>query len=171
MEANSDDAYAFAAMKHKGQKDDLGMDYFEAHILNVVSILEQCGKEVTEEMMCAAYLHDTLEDTETTYEELVETFGEKVADLVKELTHEGKADEKGYYFPHLKSKEAIIIKVADRLSNLTRMSCWDKSRQEHYLKKSKFWKDGSEDTIKTEELNKVYWEGYNDGEKEANKEF
>ena len=92
------------------------------------------------DIICAAYLHDTLEDTATTYEELKKEFGQRVADLVLELTHEGKKDEFGYYFPRLKSKDAIIIKFADRLSNLSRMDSWDIGRQAQYVSKSRFWK-------------------------------
>ena len=46
----------------------------------------------------------------------------------------------GYWSPRLKTKRGIILKFADRLSNLSRIESWDKKRQEHYLKKSKFWK-------------------------------
>ena len=58
----------------------------------------------------------------------------------KQDGEEGKKDEKGYWFPRLKSKDAIIVKFADRLSNLSRMDVWDEERQQHYLKKSKFWR-------------------------------
>lgn len=131
-------AYEFAKNKHKGQLDDMGMDYFKGHILVVVQILKIVTSDVA--LIAAAYLHDTIEDTETTYEELREIFGQEIADLVVEVTHEGKKDDKGYYFPNLHSKKAIILKFADRLSNLTRMSPWNTKRQEAYLKKSVFWK-------------------------------
>lgn len=131
-------ARIFARDKHQGQKDSDGNDYFESHLMQVHAIVLQITDEP--EMLAAALLHDTLEDTKTTYEELLKEFGNRVADLVMELTHEGKKDEKGFYFPRLKSKDAILIKFADRLSNLSRMSSWDQDRQEHYLKKSKFWK-------------------------------
>ena len=93
-----------------------------------------------ENIICAELLHDTIEDTDTTYEELVEEFNKTVADLVMEVTHEGSKDDFGYYFPRLKSKDAILIKFADRLSNLSRMEEWDDTRQKQYLKRSKFWK-------------------------------
>ena len=128
----------FASEKHKDQKDDIGKPYFDTHILQVVSILEKVTQDPY--ILAAGFLHDTIEDTNTTYDELVENFGKRVADLVMEVTHDGKKDEIGYYFPRLKSKDAILIKFADRLSNLSRMEAWDIARQEHYLKKSKFWK-------------------------------
>lgn len=131
-------AVIFAREKHKGQLDDDGIDYFSSHIQQVEQIVRKVTED--EDVICAALLHDTLEDTSTTYEELVENFGKRIADLVNEVTHEGKADSKGYYFPRLKSKDAILIKFADRLSNLSRMNSWPLDRQSHYLKKSKFWK-------------------------------
>ncbi len=132
-------AFKFAEKKHEGQKDDSGGDYFTEHIRHVYHIFvakHDCDTSV----LCAALLHDTLEDTDTTYEELVKEFGVKVADLVNEVTHEGSKDEYGYYFPRLKTREGIMIKFADRLSNLSRMESWNIGRQEHYLKRSKFWK-------------------------------
>lgn len=118
--------------------DDCGQPYFFSHIVQVVEIL----KKITEDkdILAAAYLHDTIEDTQTTYEEIKENFGHKIADLVMEVTHEGKKDSKGFYFPRLSSKEGILIKFADRLSNLSRMESWDEKRQKNYLMKSKFWK-------------------------------
>lgn len=136
------DAYDFAFKKHGGILDDSGRTYFDAHLVPVWHILELVTKD--QEILMAGLLHDTLEDTDTTYEELKREFGQRVADLVNEVTHDGKKDSYGLYFPRLKSKDAILIKFADRLSNLSRMEPWDKHRQEHYLRKSKFWKDGSD---------------------------
>lgn len=131
-------AMKFAQDKHKGQLDDDGKDYYIAHLMPVYHIIYQFIDD--EEVWMAAILHDTLEDTDTTYDELVEFFGKRVADLVNEVTHDGQPDEKGYYFPRLHSKEGIMIKFADRLSNLSRMDSWGSKRQQQYLRKSKFWK-------------------------------
>ncbi len=133
-------AINFAKEKHKGQLGDEGEDYF-FHLEQTAEILQSVTDN--EEIIASAYLHDTLEDTNTVYDELLEEFGRRVADLVYEVTHEGQKDEKGFYFPRLKSKEAIMIKFADRLSNISRMNNWDENRKEHYLKKSKFWRDNS----------------------------
>ena len=131
-------AEKFAREKHKGQKDDEGNDYFETHCRNVFRILMNVTKD--NHILIAGLLHDTLEDTNTTLDELKEKFGNRVANLVYEVTHEGKKDERGFYFPRLKTKEAIMIKFADRLSNISRMNNWNENRKEHYLKKSKFWR-------------------------------
>lgn len=131
-------AMLFASKKHKGQLDDSGKDYFKAHCLQVYKILMTITKD--ENILCAGLLHDTLEDTKTTYNELVETFGNDIADLVMEVTHEG-TKHKGYYFPRLKTQRGIMLKFADRLSNISRMDCWSEERKKQYLNKSKFWKN------------------------------
>lgn len=131
-------ALDFARERHAGQKDDSGLDYFTAHLQQVYFILKQVTND--EAILAAAYLHDTLEDTNTTYDELVSEFNKEVADLVSEVTHDGQKDNKGYYFPRLNSQKGIMLKFADRLSNLSRMEAWATPRQEQYLKRSKFWK-------------------------------
>ena len=137
-----DKARLFSIRKHIDQKDDCGKDYFEAHVQQVANIMMTVTKDA--DMICAAYLHDTIEDTATTYDELVSEFNQRTADLVMEVTHDGTNDNFGYYFPRLHTKCGIALKLADRLSNVSRMQSWDVSRQEHYLQKTKFWKDGSE---------------------------
>jgi (p)ppGpp synthase/HD superfamily hydrolase len=130
-------AKRFAQDKHRNQKDDNGFPYFY-HVEQVARILGIVTKEL--DIIACGYLHDTLEDTETTFEELKENFGSRIASLILEVTHEGKKDTEGYYFPRLQSKDAILIKFADRLSNLSRMESWAEDRQNQYLRKSKFWK-------------------------------
>jgi len=128
----------FAMIKHKGQKDNNGEDYFMEHCFKVTCAVKELTNDI--EIIQASFLHDTIEDTETTYEELVKEFGSRVADLVNEVTHEGKSDEHGFYFPRLKSANAIIIKLCDRASNISRMENWSEKRKQHYLKRTKFWK-------------------------------
>lgn len=130
-------AREFAILKHFGQLDDMGKDYVEAHIEQVVSILACVSGD--EEILAAGYIHDTLEDTNTTVAEIKENFGERVANLVLEVTHEGDKTH-GYTFPRLKTRDGILIKFADRLSNLSRMESWSDKRKNHYIKRSKFWK-------------------------------
>jgi len=136
------EVFDFAEKKHDGQLDDDGLSYFHAHCVHVAHIVKESGG--TPVMIAAALLHDVLEDTDATFGEVAEKFGMEVANLVKELTHEGEKDHYGRYFPNLKSRDAIVIKMADRMSNLLRMDNWPEKRQAHYLKKSRFWKDGSD---------------------------
>jgi GTP pyrophosphokinase len=126
----------FASMKHEGQLDDQGRPYFFAHVVQVHSILKDISDD--EEILCAGILHDIIEDTATTYEELIHEFNKEIYDLVIELTHQG-TKETGRYFPLLKSRKAIIVKFADRLSNLSRMGDWPGDWQQDYLEQSVFW--------------------------------
>ena len=132
----------FAKLKHAGQTDDNGKDYYKAHLFPISLAVRNLTKDI--DILVAALLHDTLEDTDTTYDELVKEFGERVANLVLEVTHEGQKDEYGYYFPRLHSADAILIKLCDRASNISRMQSWDEKRKEQYLKRTKFWKDGDD---------------------------
>lgn len=131
-----DKARAFALERHNGQYRDDGHTYFHGHVEVVAHLVAQVTTD--EDVICAAYLHDTLEDTDTTMFELSAYFGKRVADLVYELTHEGSREE-GWTFPRLESREAVMIKFADRLSNLSDMRVWPQSRQDAYLLKSRFW--------------------------------
>jgi (p)ppGpp synthase/HD superfamily hydrolase len=136
-------AAVFARQKHTGQTRDGGEDYFEHHIVKVAGII-QIVRPDDENLIAAAYLHDTIEDTDTTYKELVQEFNTDIANLVMEVTHEGAKDSYGYYFPRLKTKRGYVLKFADRTSNLGDMDAWEAGRQEQYLRKSKFWKDGED---------------------------
>lgn len=125
-------AIKFASNKHLGQKTDAGGDFFTQHVFKVVQIVNRVTHD--DDILCAACLHDVLEDTETTIEEIEEEFGPRVANLVFEVTKTGKN-----CFPNLKSPEAFIIKYADRLLNLATMHPWDNAKRERYLERSKFW--------------------------------
>lgn len=131
-------ALVFATKKHEGQLDDDGKDYFHAHIFPVYQAISELTDD--DDVLAAAILHDTIEDTDTTYEQLVKVFGKRVADLVNEVTHEGQKDSHGYYFPRLKSAEAIMIKLIDRASNISRMDSWSEDRRRQYLKRTVFYK-------------------------------
>lgn len=136
MMSKVEKAKKFAIKKHAGQLDDNGKDYFNSHCYQVFNLLKIITND--EDILCAGLLHDVLEDTDTPSEELKKEFGDNITNLVNEVTKE--EGENGSCFPRLKSEKAILIKFADRLSNLSRMSCWNKKKQEWYLRKSKFWK-------------------------------
>ena len=91
-----------------------------------------------EEILAAEIFHDILEDSDFIFEDLIPEFNRPIADLVMELTHE----EGGNYFPRLESKKAVLVKFADRLSNLSRMGDWSGYRQPRYPEISKFWPRG-----------------------------
>lgn len=131
-------AFEYARMAHLHQTRDDGKTPFLEHPMKTAEIIGQVTDD--ENLIAAALLHDTIEDTSVTYEMLFTEFGRDIADLVNEVTKEGYPDSKGYYFPRLKTQRGIMLKFADRLSNLADMSSWDDKRKAHYLRKSKFWK-------------------------------
>jgi len=136
-----DKALEFASERHKNQLDDQGRPYFFAHIVQVYGILIDVSDDT--EVLCAGLLHDTLEDTDTSYEELSKLFTPNIAEIVRMVTH----SEDGKNFPHLKPTEeynmlfhkAVLVKFADRLSNLSRMESWSNEKRKLYINSSKFW--------------------------------
>ncbi|NPA32461.1 MAG: bifunctional (p)ppGpp synthetase/guanosine-3',5'-bis(diphosphate) 3'-pyrophosphohydrolase [Aquificae bacterium] len=116
-------AYEFAKERHGEQKRKTGEPYI-VHPLNVALILARLGMDT--ETVIAGLLHDTLEDTRTTREELKELFGENVALLVEGVTKIGKIKYKSEQAENYrklilataKDPRVIILKLADRLDNL-----------------------------------------------------
>ena len=132
-------AITFGVKAHSGQLDDAGKDYFMTHCWQVYEIIKILYPDDFA-LQIAALLHDTLEDTDVTYQVLLEEFGIDVADLVHEVTHERNTDDTGWYFPRLHSIRGIVLKFADRASNLSRMEeVWDEKKVQKYIKKSTFW--------------------------------
>lgn len=116
------DAVLFAAEKHKFQSRKTGGSYI-THPLSVCKRLHNSG-ETDLATLQAAVLHDTVEDTETTLEEIKEKFGSRVASIVSEVTDDKsltKDERKRMQVVHAKtsSSEAFSIKMADALDNLT----------------------------------------------------
>lgn len=117
-------AARFAARKHIAQKRK-GNDAapYINHPLEVAHLLADVGNVTDHEILMAAILHDTVEDTGTTREELVEQFGERVAEMVLEVTDDkslAKAERKQKqieHAPHL-SDGAKHIKLGDKISNI-----------------------------------------------------
>ena len=142
-----DKALEYASDRYRGQRDEQGRPYFFAHTVQVYGILLDVTDD--EEVLAAGILHDILEDSDTTYEDLLHEFNRPIADLVMELTQD-ESEDGGYYFPRLESRKAVLVKFADRLSNLSRMGDWPGDRQQRYLEISKFWpKDPPGDIIQS----------------------
>ena len=92
------------------------------HFLSVLAVLQNEFIINDQELLIAAILHDTLEDTDATYDELVQTFSKNIADLVQEVSHPKNYndEQKLEYYEKLKtiSPKAQIIKLADFTDNL-----------------------------------------------------
>jgi (p)ppGpp synthase/HD superfamily hydrolase len=123
-------AWNFAKEAHKGQiRKFVNKPYFGAHVVKVNVIVKQYTTE--EDILCAALLHDTVEDCfedpEVGYHILEQEFGKRVADIVMELTsskediddnYNSKADYLIVKMIHM-TDDALIIKLADRLQNIS----------------------------------------------------
>lgn len=107
----------FAVRKHGAQRYD--EHPYEHHLSQVVNILQSWTDDP--DLLAAAWLHDTLEDTDTTYEELLARFGKRAADLVWAVTAEGetRSDKMSAIYRKIaKNPEAAIVKLADRVANV-----------------------------------------------------
>ncbi len=137
-------AVRFAAIKHTDQrrKGERQEPYFN-HLAEVAHILAEHTGGQDAVLIAAGLLHDTLEDTDTTYEELTKEFGEDVANLVREVTDDKslpKAERKRLQIenaPH-KSPRAKMIKIADKISNLKSIlhsppPDWSQERKKEYF--------------------------------------
>jgi guanosine-3',5'-bis(diphosphate) 3'-pyrophosphohydrolase len=118
-------AAAFAAHKHRDQRrKDASASPYINHPLALASILANEGSVTDAATLCAALLHDTIEDTKTTHAELVEAFGQEIADVVAEVTDDksitDKAERKRLQVEHAAhiSTRAKRVKLADKIANL-----------------------------------------------------
>lgn len=113
-------AYQYAQTMHDGQfRKFSGLPYF-SHPKAVARIVENLTQ--SENLIIASFLHDTVEDTEATLEEITQLFGETVANLINELTSDKpkKMDKAEYLYRKMQnmSDEALVVKLADRLHNV-----------------------------------------------------
>ena len=137
-------AAAFAAQKHAGQRRKGGdAEPYINHPLDVANLLANVGRIDDPEVIMAGLLHDTIEDTNTTAEELMELFGERTVSMVLEVTDDKSLPKKERkrlqieHAPHL-SPGAKAVKLADKISNIKDVTHnppahWDKDRRTKYL--------------------------------------
>lgn len=114
-------AAKFAAAKHKGQMRKDGKTPYIAHPVQVASILHREASVIDPVILLGALLHDTLEDTDTSFDELEAEFGHEVAKLVQEVTNDpnlSKLDSKAAQIDKQWSPKAIKLKIADKTANL-----------------------------------------------------
>lgn len=120
------EAYDYAEKHHEGQKRNSGEDYI-VHPFNVALILAEMNMDVS--AIIAGLLHDTIEDTDVTYDDVKERFGEEVAILVegvtklKMLSYQTKQEKQAENIRKMvlamaKDIRVVIVKFADRLHNM-----------------------------------------------------
>jgi (p)ppGpp synthase/HD superfamily hydrolase len=111
-------AINFIKEKHSNQYRDENTPYWTHLMMTAIYCIENWW---TKEQAIASLLHDILEDTSVSFNELQSLFWEKIANLVKLVSFSvnwQKIEDKEYYENLKKSKEAILIKWVDRLSNI-----------------------------------------------------
>lgn len=137
-------AVHFAADKHRDQrrKDAKASPYIN-HPIEVAELLERVGGITDIVTLQGALLHDTIEDTNTTPEELENAFGKEVRHIVEEVTDDkqlSKEDRKRLqieHAPHV-SLKAKQIKLADKIANVRSVTegppaKWSLARRKEYL--------------------------------------
>jgi guanosine-3',5'-bis(diphosphate) 3'-pyrophosphohydrolase len=137
-------AVDFAAAKHRGQsrKDEANTPYIN-HPISLANLLANHGSVTNANVIVAALLHDTIEDTDATADEIEGLFGTAVKNIVLEVT-----DDKALPSPERKrlqivnaasiSYEARLVKLADKISNLQDMVArppvkWSLQRKREYF--------------------------------------
>ena len=137
-------AFRFAAEKHNDQrrKDAKASPYIN-HLIGVTETLWTVGEVRDINLLVAAILHDTIEDTNTTAEEIKAEFGEDVLALVLEVTDdkslpkETRKQLQVEHAPH-KSERAKLLKIADKINNIRDIiksppESWSMERRQEYL--------------------------------------
>ena len=130
-------AYNLAAEKHKDQKRGSGEPYI-IHPLNVAYILASIGMD--DNTLCAALLHDVVEDTDVTQKDLTDMFGEEISEMVAGVTklstiqfatlEETQVENYRRMFLAMgKDIRVILIKLADRLHNMRTLKYLKRERQ------------------------------------------
>ena len=134
----------FAARAHAAQhRKGLTKEPYVNHLTEVAALLAEAIEDNDAELIAAAYLHDTLEDTATRYEDLNTRFGADIASLVVEVTDDKslpKAERKRLQVETMarKSVRAKLLKIADKTSNLRSLVAsppagWSKARLLEYI--------------------------------------
>ena len=131
-------AYDFAEEAHKGQKRANGDPYMKGHCGPVAKHIIDMGMDTT--LICAALLHDTIEDTNVTEEQITEKFGKEVGKLVAGVSKLGKLKYRGnerhveslrkFFVSVAQDVRVVILKLADRWHNLETLQYLPEPKQQ-----------------------------------------
>jgi (p)ppGpp synthase/HD superfamily hydrolase len=143
-----DDAFKFMKTKHGIQERKTGGYYFE-HPRRVASLVIRFKDSYRiEDLLIAALLHDTLEDTTATYEQIEDKFGTMIASIVLELTSDKtktltNQNKKEYLADKMinMSSYALVIKLCDRLDNIADLDQTDEIFRKRYIEETIYLMD------------------------------
>ena len=138
------DALNFSAEKHRNQhRKGVEASPYINHPIEVAHVLVKEGAVEDETTLIAALLHDTIEDTDATREEVEVKFGKEIIDLVMEVTDDKrleKEERKALQVKHAPqlSRRAKVIKIADKICNIREIlerppRDWTLERKQEYL--------------------------------------
>ena len=165
-------ALDFAARKHRNQRrKGASAEPYINHPAEVARLVAEATGGRPLAVLLAALLHDTVEDTQTTLDELEREFGKDVAALVAEVTDDKrlpKAERKRLQVEHAgaKSRGAKLIKIADKTSNLRSLlesppTDWDLQRRREYFEWAKRVVEGCRGV--NEKLEQAFDDAYRQG--------
>ena len=160
---------AFAANKHRDQRrKDANASPYINHPIALANVLANEAGIDDERVLVAAILHDTIEDTETTVQELVRLFGQEVTAIVLEVTDDKalpKAERKRLQVENAPdiSRRAKLVKLADKICNLRDVAAnqpvgWSVERKQEYFDWAKAVVDGVRGVHP--ELERIFDEAY-----------
>ena len=141
-------ALEFAAHKHREQKrKDVNASPYINHPIQLANVLVLEGRVSDPVVIAAALLHDTIEDTQTTWQELRGAFGDEVADIVLEVTDTkwiAKTARKRLQVAKARhaSEKAQLVKLADKICNVRDVAAhppagWSLERRREYFEWAK----------------------------------
>ena len=129
-----EEAVEYMKYKHGDQLRKQGTPYY-THPLEVAYMLREKGLD--EEYQIAGLFHDLLEDTDTTYQEILYMTNDNVAEAVRLVTKEEGYDVEQYYDRIERNNIARMVKLADRIHNLSEILSTDRAFIDKYLAETK----------------------------------
>jgi (p)ppGpp synthase/HD superfamily hydrolase len=143
-------ALALARDRHRAQL--YGGKPYATHLEAAADVLRDCGYGNDPVLMSAAYLHDTIEDTPTTYGQIAERFGTRVADIVDAVSDppgDTREEMKAAAYPRIaRLDDAVRVKLADRIANVEAGGPKAaKYRGEQEAFRGALWKPGTADAM------------------------
>ena len=148
-------AVAFAARAHQGQLRKDGRTPYASHPFRVCLVAAQVFGVHDPEILAAAVLHDTIEDTTTDYDDIVAAFGRNVAEWVRLLSKDKRlpeAEREEEYMRGLVSAgwQVQVLKLADIYDNLSDLDQLPAERRPQSLTRMRFYLDGMQTALKPE---------------------
>jgi len=139
-----DRAYEYGKLAHKGQTRANGDKYFNGHCVPVAIHIAELGMDAN--LICAALLHDTIEDTGVSYDDIKDSFGDDVANLVDGVSKLGKLKYRGnerhveslrkFFVSIAQDVRVVILKMADRWHNLETLQYLPVEKQQRIAQES-----------------------------------